>query len=67
MFDRQPTVFKEILCLKWAAMGKTAPETAIITGLSPRTVQHYLDAARGKLNASTVTHLVAISKDLKVI
>lgn len=62
-----PLSSREILCLKWAAMGKTAPETAIITGLSPRTVQHYLDAARGKLNASTVTHLVAISKDLKVI
>lgn len=62
-----PLSSREILCLIWAAKGKTAPETAVITGLSPRTVQHYLDAARDKLKASTVSHLVAISKDMKLI
>jgi len=51
------------MCLKWAAKGKTAPETAILTGINPRTVQHYLDKAREKLEAATVPHLVAIAKD----
>lgn len=58
---------RELLCLTWAAKGKTAPETAIITRLSTRTVQHYLDAARAKLGAATVPHLVAISKDMQLI
>ena len=54
---------REAMCLKWAAKGKTAPETAILTGINPRTVQHYLDKAREKLEAATVPHLVAIAKD----
>lgn len=63
----KPLSSRETLCLAWAARGKTAPETAAITGLSPRTVQHYLDAAREKLGAVTISQLVAISKDLKLI
>lgn len=63
----KPLSSRETLCLVWAAKGKTAPETAAITGLSPRTVQHYLDAAREKLGAVTVSQLIAISKDLKLI
>lgn len=63
----KPLSSREMLCLIWAAKGKTAPETAAITGLSPRTVQHYLDAAREKLGAVTVSQLIAISKDLKLI
>lgn len=62
-----PLSSRETLCLIWAAKGKTAPETATITGLSPRTVQHYLDAARYKLRASTISHLIAIAKDIKLI
>lgn len=58
---------RELLCLTWAAKGKTAAETGTITGLSTRTVQHYLDSAREKLYAATVAHLVAISKDLGLI
>ena len=63
----KPLSSRETLCLVWAARGKTAPETAAILGLSPRTVQHYLDAAREKLGAVTISQLVAISKDLKLI
>jgi LuxR family transcriptional regulator, activator of conjugal transfer of Ti plasmids len=58
---------RELLCLTWAAKGKTAAETGTITGLSTRTVQHYLDSAREKLHAATVAHLVAISTDLGLI
>ncbi|URK86320.1 autoinducer binding domain-containing protein (plasmid) [Rhizobium sp. RCAM05350] len=54
---------REAMCLMWAAKGKSAPETAILTGINPRTVQHYLDKAREKLDAATVPQLVAIAKD----
>lgn len=54
---------REAICLTWAAKGKTASETAALTGINPRTVQHYLDSARRKLDAATVPQLVAIAKD----
>jgi len=54
---------REATCLMWAAKGKSAPETAMLTGINPRTVQHYLDRAREKLDAATVPQLVAIAKD----
>ncbi|TBB62366.1 LuxR family transcriptional regulator (plasmid) [Rhizobium ruizarguesonis] len=54
---------REATCLMWAARGKSAPETAILTGINSRTVQHYLDKAREKLEAATVPQLVAIAKD----
>jgi LuxR family transcriptional regulator, activator of conjugal transfer of Ti plasmids len=58
---------REVLCLTWAMKGKSTIETAAVTGLSPRTVQHYLDKARTKLGADTVPQLVAIAKDRKLI
>ncbi|AJD44031.1 LuxR family transcriptional regulator [Rhizobium sp. SEMIA 4085] len=54
---------REAMCVMWAAKGKSAPETAMLTGINPRTVQHYLDSARRKLEAATVAQLVAIAKD----
>lgn len=54
---------REMLCLVWASRGKTAPETAVLTGINARTVQHYLDKARAKLGAESVPQLVAIAKD----
>jgi LuxR family transcriptional activator of conjugal transfer of Ti plasmids len=62
-----PLSSRELLCLTWAAKGKGTPEISILTGLSSRTVQHYLDAARLKLGAATVAQLVAISKDIRLI
>lgn len=50
-------------CLMWAMKGKSAPETAMLTGINARTVQHYLDSARRKFEAKTVPQLVAIAKD----
>ncbi|MDX0457628.1 transcriptional regulator [Sinorhizobium medicae] len=54
---------REAMCLMWAMKGKNGPETAKITGIKPRTVQHYLDNARRKLGAQSVPHLVAIARD----
>ncbi len=54
---------KELVCLKWAAKGKYMPEIADLTHTQYRTVQHYLDNARAKLNATNLTHVVAIAKD----
>lgn len=58
---------REATCLMWATKGKTAPETAMLTGIKSRTVQHYLDKAREKLEAATVPHLVAIAKDHRLV
>ncbi|MDI7864963.1 LuxR family transcriptional regulator [Rhizobiaceae bacterium n13] len=54
---------RETRCLMWTAKGKSAAETAMLSGINPRTVQHYLDNARQKLNAKTLPQLVAIAKD----
>ena len=58
---------RELLCLVWASKGKKGEEIAIITGIKARTVQHYLDQARDKLDAVSVTHLVAIAKDRRLV
>uniref|UniRef100_UPI001568E1C3 autoinducer binding domain-containing protein n=1 Tax=Sinorhizobium psoraleae TaxID=520838 RepID=UPI001568E1C3 len=54
---------RELTCVMWATRGKNTPDTAKLTGITPRTVQHHLDNAREKLDAKTVTQLVAIAKD----
>lgn len=54
---------REMTCLTWATKGKTAPETAMLTGINARTVQHYLDKAREKFDAQSVPQLVAMAKD----
>jgi LuxR family transcriptional activator of conjugal transfer of Ti plasmids len=54
---------REHMCVVWAAKGKNTPETAMLTGINARTVQHYLDSAREKLNARTVPQLVGNAKD----
>jgi DNA-binding CsgD family transcriptional regulator len=48
---------KEILY--WVAKGKTAWEVATILTLSRRTVEWYINQARTKLNATTMTQAVA--------
>lgn len=54
---------RELMCVMWATRGKNTPDTAKLTGITPRTVQHHLDNAREKLDAKTVPQLVAIAKD----
>lgn len=58
---------REHVCLMWASKGKKAPETAMLTGINARTVQHYLDSAREKLNSRTLSQLIANAKDRGLI
>jgi DNA-binding CsgD family transcriptional regulator len=50
---------RELDCLKWTAVGKTALEASIILGISERTVRFHLNAAREKLDCVTTTQAVA--------
>ena len=50
--------------LGWVARGKTNPEIASILGLSPRTVQHHLEAIFRKLDVETRTAAVARAFEL---
>jgi DNA-binding CsgD family transcriptional regulator len=45
--------------VRWVAGGKTTPEIATILGLSPRTVQTYLERVFGKLGVETRAAAVA--------
>lgn len=54
---------REMRCVIWAAKGKSTLDTAMLTGINARTVQHYLDNARQKLDARTLPQLVALLKD----
>jgi LuxR family transcriptional activator of conjugal transfer of Ti plasmids len=54
---------RETMCVVWASKGKNTPETAVLTGINARTVQHYLDSARQKLEARTLPQLIAMAKD----
>ena len=54
---------REIMCVTWAAKGRGTQETAMLTGINARTVQHYLDSAREKFDAKTLPQLVAMAKD----
>ncbi|WP_264371850.1 helix-turn-helix transcriptional regulator [Komagataeibacter diospyri] len=54
-------------CLKWASLGKTAAETAIIIGVTERAVRAHLTGARSVLNASNITQAVAKATALHAI
>jgi DNA-binding CsgD family transcriptional regulator len=49
---------REIDCLRWAACGKTTNDIAAILLISPRTVEHYLNQAKMKLDATNITQAV---------
>ena len=52
---------RERLCLSWMAKGKRMSEIAMIVGSRTRTVEYHLQNARSKLEASNVTHAVALA------
>jgi len=54
-----PITKREQECLQWAAEGKTAWETALILGISERTVTFHLQNASRKLAANTGQQAVA--------
>jgi DNA-binding CsgD family transcriptional regulator len=58
---------RETEVLKWAANGKSVQDTAVILGLSPHTVQTYLEMARYRLQALNTTHAVARALQLQLI
>lgn len=51
---------RELACLQWAALGKTANETASLIFLSEHTINFHINRAIKKLNASNRSHAVAI-------
>ena len=52
---------RERECLGWCAEGKSYWETAVILGISERTVSFHMEAMRTKLNAGSNAHAVAIA------
>jgi len=51
---------REIECLGWCAEGKSYWETAVILGISERTVSFHMEAVRNKLKATSNAHAVAM-------
>lgn len=58
---------RERECLRWAALGKTSPEIAMILDRSVDTVRLHIKNAMLKLDASTRTHAVAKAVQLGVL
>ncbi|GEM_PF-4075851 len=52
---------RELECLYWCACGKSYWETAVILGLSERTVTHHMNAVRRKLGVQSNAQAVAIA------
>ena len=52
---------RELECLGWCADGKSYWETAVILGISERTVSFHMEAVRSKLKAATNAHAVAMA------
>ena len=50
---------RERQCLAWASRGKTVSESAMLLGISPRTVTFHLENAKRKLDATSIAQAVA--------
>lgn len=50
---------RQMECLLYIARGKTIRECASVVGLSPRTVEHYVDAIKIKLGCHSRSELIA--------
>jgi len=57
--DEAAVTVRELECLKWIALGKTAWEASVILGISERTVRFHLNSAREKLCCINTTQAVA--------
>lgn len=64
---RDKLSFREIECLRWTAMGKSAWDAGQIMGVSERTVKFHLENARAKLGAMNTTHAVSKAVSLSLI
>ncbi|CAG4884781.1 Helix-turn-helix transcriptional regulator [Georgfuchsia toluolica] len=58
---------REVLCLKWAAFGKTDEEIALIIGRSTSTIRFHLNNAAMKLNTSNRPQTVVKASQLGFI
>lgn len=58
---------REIETLSWASQGKTYRDIAGILRISERTVRFYLENARHKLDALSITHAVARGISMRII
>lgn len=58
---------RELECLRWIRMGKTADEIAIILSISVHTVQTYLKNIRAKMQATSISQALANAINLKLI
>lgn len=58
---------REVKSLSWAAQGKTYKDIAGILRISERTVRFYLENARDKLDALSITHAVARGISMRLI
>ena len=58
---------QEATCLSWSSHGKSMNVIADILGISPRTVQFHLNAARDKLGACNLQHAVRIAMQKQLI
>lgn len=58
---------REKECLHWSGAGKTAPEIAIILGLSPETIRMYLKKARCRLGTHTTAQAVVNAAQLHLV
>ena len=56
-----PLTKRELECLEWCAEGKSYWETAVILGISERTVSFHMEAMRAKLGAGSNAHAVAMA------
>lgn len=54
-----PLTPRELECLRWCAEGKSYWDTAVILGITERTVSFHMERARNKLDAATNAHAVA--------
>lgn len=64
---RDKLSFREVECLRWVAMGKSAWDTGQIMNVSERTVKFHLENARSKLGAMNTTHAVSKAVNLNLI
>jgi len=58
---RMPLSRRELECLHWSALGKTSWETAIILGLSERTVNFHVRNACHKLRVHSRRAAIALA------
>lgn len=52
---------RELDCLRWVSRGKSSSDIGIILGLSPRTVDSYIEKACSKLRVRTRIEAVALA------